>query len=69
MPIVIGMVVGYLKDDRMGRLSFSDTRHLVARTALGQQWDGVKALQGKTRVEAVHILLKAGSLKTPPAPR
>jgi uncharacterized protein (DUF1800 family) len=63
------MVVGYLKDDRMGRLSFSDTRHLVARTALGQQWGGVKALQGKSRAEAVKILLKAGAIKTPPAPR
>ncbi len=53
----------------MGRLSFSDTRHLVARTALGQQWGGVKALQGKTRAEAVKILLTSGNIKTPPTPR
>ena len=53
----------------MGRLSFSDTRHLVARTALGQQWGSVKALQGKSRAEAVNILLKSGAIKTPPAPR
>ena len=52
----------------MGRLSFSDTRHLVARTALGQEWGGVKALIGKTRQEAIQILLKAESLKTPPLP-
>lgn len=53
----------------MGRLSFSDTRHLVSRTALGQQWGGVKALEGKTRAEAVKILLLSAAPKTPPAPR
>ncbi len=53
----------------MGRLSFSDTRHLVARTALGQQWGGVKALQGKPRAEAIKILLTSGAIKTPPAPK
>jgi len=52
----------------MGRLSFSDTRHLVARTALGQEWNGVKALEGKSRGEAVQILLKPAPLKTPPLP-
>lgn len=52
----------------MGRLDFSDTRHLVARTALGQEWVGVKALEGKTRQEAVQILLKPASLTTPPLP-
>jgi uncharacterized protein (DUF1800 family) len=53
----------------MGRLSFSDTRHLVSRTALGQEWSGVKALQGKTREEAVHILLAPAAIKTPTAPK
>ncbi len=53
----------------MGRLSFSDTRHLVGRTALGAEWGGLKALEGKTRAEAVNILLKPGSSKTPPLPR
>lgn len=52
----------------MGRLSFSDTRHLVARTALGQEWGGIKALQGKTKQEAVQVLLRPGSLQTPPLP-
>ena len=52
----------------MGRLSFSDTRHLVARTALGQEWGGVKSLEGKSRREAVQILLKSAPLKTPPLP-
>ena len=53
----------------MGRLSFSDTRHLVSRTALGQQWGGVKALEGKTRAEAVKVLLSGPAPKTPTAPR
>lgn len=53
----------------MGRLSFSDTRHLVSRTALGQQWGGVKALEGKTRAEAINILLSSAAPKTPPAPK
>ena len=53
----------------MGRLSFSDTRHLVARTALGAEWGGLKALEGKTRAEAVKILLKPGATHTPPLPR
>ncbi|WP_299878851.1 DUF1800 family protein [uncultured Cocleimonas sp.] len=53
----------------MGRLSFSDTRHLVTRTALGQEWGDVKALEGKTRAEAISILLSPSATKTPPSPR
>ena len=53
----------------MGRLSFSDTRHLVSRAALGQQWEGVKKLEGKTRAEAVSILLSAPTPKTPAPPK
>lgn len=52
----------------MRRLSFSDTRHLVARTALGQEWGGVKSLEGKSRAEAVRILLQSAPIKTPPLP-
>ena len=53
----------------MGRLSFSDTRHLIGRTALGAEWGGLKALEGKSRSEAIKILLKPGSTKTPPLPK
>lgn len=53
----------------MGRLSFSDARHLVARTTLGQKWGDVTALQDKTREHAVQLLLKPVSLQTPPIPR
>ncbi len=52
----------------MGRLSFSDTRHLVTRTALGQEWNGVKALEGKNRAEAISILLAPSAIKTPAPP-
>jgi uncharacterized protein (DUF1800 family) len=52
----------------MRRLSFSDTRHLVARSALGQEWGGVKSLEGKSRAEAVRILLQSAPIKTPPLP-
>ncbi len=53
----------------MRRLSFSDARHLVTRTALGQEWGGVKALEGKTRTEAINILLSPSAIKTRPSPR
>lgn len=53
----------------MHRLNLSDTRHLVSRTALGQEWRGVKALQGKSRAEAVSILLHPGKIHTPAAPK
>lgn len=53
----------------MGRLSFSDTRHLVARTALGAEWGSLNALKGKTRSEAIKILLKPGASRTPPLPK
>ncbi|MCK5918151.1 MAG: DUF1800 domain-containing protein [Cocleimonas sp.] len=52
----------------MHRLNLSDTRHLVSRTALGQEWAGVKALEGKTRAEAVSILLHSGKVHTPGIP-
>ncbi|MCK5895582.1 MAG: DUF1800 domain-containing protein [Cocleimonas sp.] len=52
----------------MHRLNLSDTRHLVSRTALGQEWTGIKALEGKTRQEAVSILLHPEKVHTPSMP-
>jgi uncharacterized protein (DUF1800 family) len=52
----------------MHRLNLSDTRHLVSRTALGQEWLGVTALEGKTRAEAVSILLHKKNVYTPAMP-
>ena len=49
----------------MHRLNLSDTRHLVSRTALGQEWAIMKALKGKSRAEAVSILLHPKKVHTP----
>ena len=53
----------------MHRLNLSDTRHLISRTALGQEWTVVKALEGKSRAEAVNILLYPQKIHTPALPR
>ncbi len=53
----------------MNRLNLSDARHLVSRTALGQEWTGMKALEGKSRAEAVNILLHPEKIYTPGLPR
>ena len=52
----------------MQRLDFSDARHLVSRTALGQEWDTVSALKDRTRADAINILLKRTPNPTPPLP-
>lgn len=52
----------------MQRLDFSDARHLVSRTALGQEWNSVSALKGRHRGDAVNILLKNQTNKTPLLP-
>jgi len=53
----------------MGRLNFSDTRHLVSRTSYGQHWGDVKTLVGKTRAEAIKTLLYASKPSKPTAPK
>ncbi len=52
----------------MQRLDFSDARHLVSRTALGQEWESISSLKGRSRSDAVNILLKNVPNKTPPLP-
>ncbi|RVU85420.1 DUF1800 domain-containing protein [Leucothrix sargassi] len=52
----------------MQRLNFSDARHLVARTALGQEWQIVENLNGRTRADAVNVLLKQEDNTPPPLP-
>ncbi len=53
----------------MYRLNLSDARHLVSRVALGQEWTGTKALEGKSRAEAVSILLHPEKVRTPAPPK
>lgn len=52
----------------MQRLDFSDARHLVARSALGQEWGIVNQLKGRSRADAVNILLSHKENKTPALP-
>ncbi|PID46513.1 MAG: hypothetical protein CSB47_03580 [Proteobacteria bacterium] len=52
----------------MQRLDFSDARHLVARSALGPEWSLVNKLKGRTRADAVNILLSHQDNKTPALP-
>jgi len=52
----------------MQRLDFSDARHLVSRTALGQEWDTVNSIKGRNRKDAVNIILRNAPNQTPPLP-
>lgn len=52
----------------MQRLDFSDARHLVSRASLGQEWDTVSALKGRSRADAINIFLKNVPNVTPPPP-
>ena len=52
----------------MQRLNFSDARHLVARSALGQEWHLVDNLNGRSRADAINVLLKQTDNSPPPLP-
>ena len=41
----------------MGKLGFSDARHLVARTGLGTEWGTIQRYQNISRHKAIHHLL------------
>lgn len=53
----------------MGVLTLGETRHLVARTGLGAEWDVIKRLEGRSREEAIEIVLNPPNspLPSPPA--
>ncbi len=48
-------------------LNFAEARHLVARTGLGAEWKLIKKLEGRTRQQAVNIVLHP-QVYNPPAP-
>jgi len=48
-------------------ISFAEARHLVARTGLGAEWKQIKTLEGRSRQQAVEILLHPKT-SLPPAP-
>lgn len=52
----------------MGVLTFGETRHLVSRTGLGAEWGTIKRLQGKTKEEAVDLILNQPSSRLIPVP-
>ncbi len=52
----------------MGKsINFAEARHLVARTGLGAQWKYIKKLEGRTREQAVQIVLHP-KISNPPSP-
>ena len=42
----------------MSKLSFTDSRHLIARTGLGAEWETIQRFQQLTRQQAINHLLK-----------
>lgn len=52
----------------MNELTFSEARHLVARTGLGAEWGSVRKLEGMTRQKAVEYILNPAPSNPRPAP-
>ena len=48
-------------------INFAEARHLVARSGLGVEWIQIKNLEGRSRQQAIDILLRPKS-SLPPAP-
>ncbi len=48
-------------------INFAEARHLVARSGLGVEWKQIKNLQGRSRQQAVEIVLRPKT-SLPPAP-
>ena len=48
-------------------INFAEARHLVSRSGLGVEWKQIKNLEGRTRRQAVEILLRPKT-SLPPAP-
>ena len=52
----------------MGKLGFTDARHLVARTGIGCEWQSIQRYQNLTRQQAIDHLLKSKDMSLPRAP-
>ncbi|MFN3785443.1 MAG: DUF1800 family protein [Thiothrix sp.] len=52
----------------MGLLAFRDAAHLVARTGLGTEWQAVKRLEGRTREQAIALVLNPSPAALPAPP-
>ena len=53
----------------MGLLVFKDAVHLVSRTGLGAEWDAIKQLEGRSREDAINLVLHSAASGLQPAPR
>jgi uncharacterized protein (DUF1800 family) len=53
----------------MSVLGFSEARHLVSRTGIGEEWDAVNRASKLTLDQAVNQLLKQNNQRTPAIPR
>lgn len=52
----------------MSELTFSDARHLVARTGLGAEWGSIKKLEGLPKQKAIEYILNPAPSNPRPAP-
>lgn len=52
----------------MNELTFSEARHLVARTGLGAEWGSVRKLEGMPRERAINYILNPAPSNLRPAP-
>ncbi len=52
----------------MNELTFTDARHLVARTGIGAEWGSIKKLEGLPRHKAVEYILNPVPSRLLPAP-
>jgi len=52
----------------MSKLSFTDARHLVARTGLGAEWETIQRFQQLTRQQAINHLLQNRDNQLPRTP-
>jgi uncharacterized protein (DUF1800 family) len=52
----------------MGKLTFNEARHLVARTGIGAEWQTIKQFQNFTRQQAIEHLLKNRDYHLPRPP-
>ncbi len=53
----------------MELLAFKDAVHLVSRTGLGAEWGAIKQLEGRSRSDAVELVLHSAASAVKPAPR
>ncbi len=52
----------------MNELTFSEARHLIARTGLGAEWGSVRKLEGMSKAKAINYILHPPPSHLRPAP-